>query len=115
MELKVQDQDGMRLITVGESRIDATVAIAFKDMMRELTDDGPARVVLDMSKVMFLDSSGLGAIVAAMKQVGASRKLELAGLTSTVDKVFRLTRMDSVFIIHESVEDARNHPAAKAS
>lgn len=115
MELKVQNQDGMRVITAGESRIDATVAIAFKDMMRELTEDGPARVVLDMSLVEFLDSSGLGAVVAAMKQVGPGKKLELAGLTGAVAKVFKLTRMDTVFTIHQSIEDARNPPIANAS
>jgi anti-sigma B factor antagonist len=59
-----------------------------------------------MSKVAFLDSSGLGALVAAMKQMSASRQLELACLSDAVHKVFRLTRMDSVFRVHNKVEDA---------
>ncbi len=59
------------------------------------------RVVLDLSSVGFLDSSGLGAVVAVMKALGPVRRLELSGLTPTVEKVFRLTRMDSVFIIHK--------------
>lgn len=106
MDLTFRDVDGARVIAVSESRIDAAGAIQFKDRMRELTDDGPARVILDLSGVDFLDSSGLGAVVAAMKQAGANKKLELAGLTPTVAKVFRLTRMDGVFTIHASVEAA---------
>jgi len=65
-----------------------------------------------MSGVTFVDSSGLGAIVASMKQMGNERKLDLAGLTPDVDKVFRLTRMDSVFAIYKSVDDAVDLRAA---
>ncbi|MFY0633876.1 MAG: STAS domain-containing protein [Vannielia sp.] len=91
------------LVTVHESRIDAAVAVAFKETMRERTLGHPGRIVLDMSEVGFLDSSGLGAVVGAMKQIDPGAKLELAGLSRTVAKVFKLTRMDSVFTIHRSV------------
>ena len=106
MNLTFRDVDGTRVVSVGESRIDAAGAIQFKDSMKDMTEEGPARVVLDLSAVDFLDSSGLGAVVAAMKQAGPSKKLELAGLTPTVQKVFKLTRMDGVFVIHSSVEAA---------
>ena len=52
------------------SRIDAGSAIQFKDQMRDLTVDVKGRVVLDMAQVDFVDSSGLGAIVAAMTTDG---------------------------------------------
>jgi anti-sigma B factor antagonist len=38
-----------------------------------------------------------------MKGLGPAQKLELSGLTDTVKKVFRLTRMDTVFIIHSDL------------
>ena len=95
------EMDGDALIVrVEDARIDAAVAIRFKDAMREVAQTGSARVVLDLSNVAFLDSSGLGAVVAVMKELGPARPLELAALTPTVDRVFRLTRMDSVFTIH---------------
>jgi anti-sigma B factor antagonist len=74
--------------------------------MREIAQDNSPRVVLDMSRVAFLDSSGLGAVVAVMKALAPDRRLELSGLTVNVQKVFRLTRMDSVFTIHPSVPDS---------
>ena len=115
MNLTSNDQGDCRIISVGEDRIDAVVAIQFKDRMRELTDDSPARIVVDMSKVVFLDSSGLGAVVAAMKHVGAGKRLELAGLTMAVAKVFRLTRMDTVFTVHADVATALGAGLADAS
>jgi anti-sigma B factor antagonist len=96
-----------RIVTVNADRIDAAIAIQFKEDMRAETEDGPDHVILDLSGVNFIDSSGLGAIVAAMKQMGSGRNLDLAGLTPTVDKVFRLTRMDTVFNLFKSLEDAK--------
>lgn len=94
------------IVTVNETRIDAAVAIQFKDILREVTADGPSRVVLDLKQVAFLDSSGLGAIVGAKKLMGPNRKLELAGLAPSVQKVFRLTHMDTVFTIHSDATTA---------
>ncbi len=102
MDIHSNLRDDVLIVTASISRIDAACAIQFKDKMRELTRNAPKRVVLDLATVDFVDSSGLGAIVAAMKQLGLNTKLELAALTPTVEKVFRLTRMDSVFVIHEA-------------
>ena len=106
MELSSTTQQNMRIVSVAESRIDAAVAIEFKDAMRVQTDDAPNLIILDLSKVEFIDSSGLGAIVAAMKQLGGSRRLDLAGLTPMVEKVFRLTRMDTIFDLYSSLSEA---------
>ena len=111
MKLETDHYDDAVLISVSEPRIDASVAIQFKDAMREITASGPARVILNMQQVEFLDSSGLGAVVAAMKQLADGQKLELAGLTENVEKVFRLTRLDGVFTIHNTAEDAVCGPA----
>ncbi|MDQ7071677.1 MAG: STAS domain-containing protein [Rhodobacterales bacterium] len=106
MDLTSTQFDKVQVVTVNAARIDAAVAIRFKDIMRGMTEFGPERIVLDLSQVEFVDSSGLGAIVASMKQLGSSSKLDLAGLTPTVDKVFRLTRMDTIFAIHDSADAA---------
>lgn len=106
MDLSSNNHNGINVITVGAPRIDAASAIQFKDAMRAVTSTGPEQIVLDLSGVMFVDSSGLGAIVASMKQLSDSRRLDLAGLTPDVAKVFRLTRMDSIFVIHESIDHA---------
>lgn len=88
------------VLAVRDSRIDASVAIEFKESVRTEAEAPGDPVILDLSRVTFLDSSGLGAVVAVMKLLAPERKLELAGLTGPVAKVFRLTRMDTVFTIH---------------
>jgi anti-sigma B factor antagonist len=108
MELDSKLHGPTQCITVKAARIDAASAIQFKDAIRATTESGPAHVVLDLSEVKFVDSSGLGAIVAVMKHMGPERRLDLAGLTTDVDKVFRLTRMDSIFVIHATAAQARS-------
>ncbi len=103
MDLQITTHETFNIVTVNADRIDASVAIQFKDAMRAATEDGPEHIVLDLGQVAFVDSSGLGAIDAAMKQLGATRKLDLAALTPDVAKVFRLTRMDTVFDIYPDV------------
>lgn len=94
------------VVRVGEDRLDAAIALRFKDRMREVTIQPAARVILDMSQVTFLDSSGLGALVAVMKFLAPTRRLELVGLKPNVEKVLHLTRMDTVFRIHPDIESA---------
>lgn len=105
MQLVAEHLGEILVVRAVDDRIDAACAIQFKDRMREIAQDNSPRVVLDMSRVAFLDSSGLGAVVAVMKALAPDRRLELSGLTVNVQKVFRLTRMDSVFTIHPSVPD----------
>lgn len=105
MPLQETQNNDLKIITVTIPRIDAAVAIRFKDAMRAATETGPNHIVLDLSNVCFVDSSGLGAIVASKKQLADGQQLDLAGLTPDVAKVFRLTRMDSVFEIYAHVAD----------
>lgn len=106
MQMKSQEMGDALVVKVLDARIDAAVAVRFKNRMMELTTTPSERVILDLSQVEFLDSSGLGAVVGSMKQLGRARKLDLVGLTPTVEKVFRITRMDRVFRIFDTADDA---------
>ncbi len=95
------------IVKVCASRVDAAAALAFRDAFRQATagTDGQ-RVILDMEDVTFLDSSGLGTLVAMRKSLGQDRQLELTTLSPLVDKVMRLTAMDKVFAIHPNRDAA---------
>ncbi len=106
MDMTGRPEGGLFIIRVDAVRIDAASALAFKDRLRDLAGEAAGDVLLDLAAVQFVDSSGLGAIVAAMKALAPVRRLHLAGLTPTVEKVFRLTRMDTVFPIHTDLPAA---------
>jgi len=108
MQVTLGQADGALVITVRESRLDAAVALVFKELVRNVTVEDGTRVILDLKHVQFLDSSGLGAIVGVMKLLGPARPLEIAALSPSVRKLFRLTRMDTVFRIHDCAPHAED-------
>lgn len=97
MHFDVEDGDQQLTIVVNESRIDAAIATQFKDSLRNIVMKSRKPVHLDMARVDFMDSSGLGAMIAVRKSLPAETPLVLLSLTPNVERVFRLTRMDSVF------------------
>ncbi|WP_312529889.1 STAS domain-containing protein [Paracoccus sp. (in: a-proteobacteria)] len=99
MQLTITSFEDKHIIKIGEARLDAVVATAFKDRIREaLTEIGP-NIVLDLEQVNFMDSSGLGAVIAVLKSLPEGYQLELCNLSPNVERVFRLTHMDSIFKI----------------
>ena len=111
MDVSVEDQGERRVARVREPRIDAASSIQFKDAMRAAAEGASGPVVLDLGEVDFIDSSGLGAIVSTMKMLAPAKRLELANLRPNVAKVFALTRMDRVFVIHDALAAEPGHAA----
>jgi anti-sigma B factor antagonist len=109
MRIITETVGGRSVARIEENRIDAAAAIQFKDRMREIAQATTGDIILDMSNVGFLDSSGLGAVVAVMKALAPNRRLELAELTPAVGRVFRLTRLDGIFTIHDTLPVAKRH------
>jgi anti-sigma B factor antagonist len=82
------------------------MAPAFKDEVTKHIEAGHSQLVLDLSRVEFVDSSGLGALVACLKRLGPRGNMAIAGASGAVIRLFNLTRMDRVFSLHDSVDAA---------
>jgi anti-sigma B factor antagonist len=91
---------------VVESRITADVASRFKQDLIEYVTSGNRMIVLDMSEVTFIDSSGLGALIGTLKVMGNDGELVLCGARDSVASMFKLTRMNKVFRMFGSPEEA---------
>ena len=91
------------VIKVPGTRLDASIADGFKDSVRELIHAGERQIIVDFSSIEFMDSSGLGALVGAMKIMGTGGTIEIAAPNDAVMKVLRLTRMNKVFTIHDAL------------
>ncbi|MES2767357.1 MAG: STAS domain-containing protein [Bacteroidota bacterium] len=100
---KVQD---VLVVKPAEKRLDAKVAVSFKEAMVEFINTGSTLIVLDLSGVDFVDSSGLGAIVSSLKVLGRKGDIVIAGVGTSVLQMFSLTRMDKVFKMFPTQEEA---------
>jgi len=104
--LSTESRNNVLVVRISEKRIDASKAPAFKDEITRCIDAGQNQIVLDLSGVEFIDSSGLGALVSCLKRLGPRGSLAVAGATGAVSRLFTLTRMDRVFALHSSVDSA---------
>ncbi len=103
----VEQQIGTNLVLqVLEPRLVADKAQAFKEAVGRYFANGPISLVLDLAKVEFIDSSGLGAILSLLKRMPQGSELLVCRLNDTVTNMFMLTRMDRVFTICKTVDEA---------
>ena len=94
------------IVAVG-GEIDDYTAPKLRDKLIELVAAGSYDIVLDMAAVEFLDSSGLGVLVCGLKKVRAhDGSLELVCNKDRLLKIFRITGLAKVFVIHDSAEAA---------
>jgi len=106
MEIEGRKAGDILVVVPLEKRIDASVATEFKGKMVDWINQGNGRIILDLSHVDFIDSSGLGAIVSSLKTIGNNGDLVICGITDTVMGLFRLTRMNRVFQIFPGQPEA---------
>jgi len=87
--------------------IDLNRSHDFQQALLELLEEGPANLIVHLAGVPYMDSSGVASLVkllSRVKKAGAS--LHLVGLNDRVRSVFEITRLDTVFDIHNSEEEA---------
>jgi len=93
------------LVLVAPGELDARNAQAAKEHLKELVKAGNSRMVIDLSPLTFIDSSGLGALLTALKAARtANGDVKLTGLTPPVRTIFELTRLYNVFSSYPTVE-----------
>ncbi|WP_030377535.1 MULTISPECIES: STAS domain-containing protein [unclassified Streptomyces] len=110
-------QSGRLLVEVREEGTSAVVTPAGEldhhtaDLLREPLDDclekGFARLVVDCSRLEFCDSTGLNVLLGArLKAEAAGGGVHLVGMQPVVARVFEITGADSVFVLHDTLDQA---------
>lgn len=102
MELQITEDQlaGLGLVLVLRGRLDAVTAPQLKSKLKGLVADGHDQLVVDLTEVPFIDSSGLSALVSGLRAAReAGGTLKLIGLNEQTRTAFRLTQLDRVFEI----------------
>jgi anti-sigma B factor antagonist len=108
MDLEVENQkrgDADVLVLRGE--IDVYTAPRLRQALIDLVSQGATDIVVDMDKVDFLDSTGLGVLVGGLKRVKSNDgDLRLVVTQDRIMKIFDITGLSKVFPIHGSLDEA---------
>lgn len=106
MNIEATQYDGCVVLKVA-GRMDAVQATAFEEECKTWVDRGTGTLIVDLSELAYISSLGLRSFVLVGKlQQEKGGKLRLCGLTGLVKQVFEITRLNSVFPIHDTVDAA---------
>ncbi|MDN4597743.1 STAS domain-containing protein [Leifsonia virtsii] len=98
--------DGVAVLAA-EGRINLVTATAVRREVQRVVDEGHTRLALDLSRVEFIDSSGLGALVSGLKTARtAGGDLRLVAASEQVAGVLRLTNLDRILRVYPGPDDA---------
>lgn len=103
----VGEKKGIVVIRIKEERLDAHISDDFKNELRRIYEGGKKNILVDMTDVRFIDSSGLGAFVTTLRTANSHKgMLKLAGLKPQVQALFDLTRLNLILRIFPTTVEA---------
>jgi anti-sigma B factor antagonist len=105
--IKEVRHEGQAVILVLAGEIDMKCSVKLRDKFLELLKGKPPVLVVNMAQVEFMDSSGLGTLVEALRWSRRNDgQLKLAGLSQAVRNIFEISRLDSVFQVYDTEAEA---------
>ena len=108
MDLKLghYDKDDIEVVDVG-GEIDIYTAPRLRELLIDLAGKTSYQLVVNLDKVGFLDSTGLGVLVGGLKRVRVhDGSLDLVCTQERILKIFRITGLTKVFGIYQTVDQA---------
>jgi anti-sigma B factor antagonist len=106
LETNVRDVDGMNVLDV-TGEIDVYTAPQFKEAINSVLSGGQKHLIINLTEVTYMDSSGFGALLSATKRlrpVGGT--VNLVKCSSSIDRILKITRLNTVFGTFQSIDEA---------
>lgn len=106
MEISQREKDGITVLDI-QGEIDLYNAPEIKDIIQKLIEAQKYNVVINLEKVSYIDSSGIGALISSLSNLKKYQGgLKIINVYASVKKVFELTKLTSFFEIYESEGEA---------
>lgn len=106
MKYSVEKKDDV-VVFAPEGELDVSNIPELKKVFNEIFQDGHPKVVIDLDRVTYMDSSALGVLVNSLKELRKRNgTLKIANLTGNVERIFKLTRLIKFFETYPSTEEA---------
>lgn len=107
MAIATKEQNGYTVITANAERLDVSNMVEMKDAMVEVIEGGKKNIVIDLSPVTFVDSSGLSVIISIFKLLNRLEgTLKLCGLNDQPNELLQITQLHRLFTVVASCDEA---------
>ncbi|MGA9752579.1 MAG: STAS domain-containing protein [Acidobacteriota bacterium] len=107
MQIKIGDRGAVKVVELVGSVTLGAGDLKVRETIKELVSGGNQKIVLDLGEVPFMDSTGIGELVAAFTSArNRGATLKLARLTRRIKDILDIAQLSAVFESYESVEEA---------
>jgi len=107
MKFSSKETQGVTVIALTGNVLGGPDANVLNDQLRNLLGSNKKKVVIDLGAVQFINSSGLGMLIGGMTTMrNGGGELKLARASKKIHTLLEMTKLSSVFDVHESVKDA---------
>ena len=106
LESEIVEVGGIEVLQL-RGEIDVYTAPDLKSVVSGMIAEGINHVIIDMTQVSYMDSSAFGVLLSALKNVKPSGgSVNLARCNASIEKILGLTKLDTIFVLHKTLEDA---------
>lgn len=106
MQIKIEEKDGVK-VCFAEGDIDINTSPQVKKAFDKLAQSKSGKVLINLQKVAYIDSSGLATLVEILKNFkNFGGKLRLCNLSNKVKSLFEITKLEKLFEIMDTEEEA---------
>jgi len=115
MKMKDDFRDGVAIIRLEGKVIGGNDATMFHGKMHEYINNGFKKVVVDLARVEWMSSVGMGMLISALTTVKNNKgRLKIANITDRIESLLTITRIVTVFDVYDSVDEAVSAFSEKA-
>jgi anti-sigma B factor antagonist len=104
--IQVQQEEPVCVVAIEAPRLDAARTPELRSALVSVAG-GRSQLIIDLSKVDFIDSTALGGFISVLKALGSDGELALAGARPPVRRLLELTRLDQVMRLHPTLDEAK--------
>ncbi|MGQ9631459.1 MAG: STAS domain-containing protein [bacterium] len=106
MEINIGSKGDFAVIELA-GEVDVSNAVKIKDTIRDLVGDDKIKIVMDFSRVSYIDSFGIGVLVSSLMTIKKGNgTMRLANINENIRKIFELTKLQKFFDIYGNVDEA---------
>jgi anti-sigma B factor antagonist len=107
MRFEIEEKNDVVIIVLDGEMVGGPDATLLTEKLHNLIEDGKKKIILDMAKVNYMNSSGLGILIGGLTAVrNNGGKLRLLNLASKLKELLRITKLDQVFDLYDDESKA---------
>jgi anti-sigma B factor antagonist len=109
MEYSCINSDGAVIVRLHGTDLNAENSMRLRHALADMIRNGERRIVMDLKRLTFINSSGIAILLSILKSIGPSGYFVLVGLCHKVERAFEITRMDRILTIMRDERSALDH------